>query len=128
MSTPGKKDRYLPKPTTPKDRIVCEVYQCQRLTPYWRFSCKQQIHAPEGSRKTFSIDAVVLGSQLLLVLVTGAVYVLQFCTNTKTNTFLFIKIDCIIVTQVGFCHIYMVFISIPFKPPKGTPTMVTPST
>ena len=26
------------------------------------------------------------------------------------------------------CHISMVFISIPFKPPKGTPTIVTPST
>ena len=26
------------------------------------------------------------------------------------------------------CHISMVFISIPFKPQKGTPTMVTPST
>ena len=26
------------------------------------------------------------------------------------------------------CHISMVFIPIPFKPQKGTPTMVTPST
>ena len=26
------------------------------------------------------------------------------------------------------CHISMVFISIPFKPQKGTPTMVAPST
>ena len=26
------------------------------------------------------------------------------------------------------CHISMVFISIPFKPPKGTPMMVSPST
>ena len=26
------------------------------------------------------------------------------------------------------CHISMVFMSIPFKPQKGTPMMVTPST
>ena len=31
-------------------------------------------------------------------------------------------------TDWVLCHISVVYISIPFKPPKGTPTMVTPST
>ena len=47
----------------------------------------------------------------------------------KTNSFLIHKnrshnFD----TGWVLCHISMVLISIPFKPQKGTPTMVTPST
>ena len=47
----------------------------------------------------------------------------------KTNTF-FIHKNRSRNCDTGWvlCHISVVFMSIPFKPPKGTPMMVTPST